>query len=168
MNTSWKGFALVADWVARSAGTGIQWRFYGQPDEAVQRACTALRNSRNESVCFAGRKPAVEIFNEVDVLVHASTEFDPFPTVLLEAARAGIPAIASSLGGGPEIVEHGVTGYVFDPSAAEIGLSHLHSLAASRSLRETVGQAARARYEEQFTIARMTRGYSEFWKSARR
>src|SRR2546422_2908287 len=40
----------------------------------------------------------------------------PFPTVLLEAAAAGVPVVASALGGAGEIVVQGETGLLFDRS----------------------------------------------------
>lgn len=54
-------------------------------------------------------------FAEIDVLVVPSLWDEPLGRVVIEANAHGVPAIVSRRGGLPEIVEHGVTGYVFDP-----------------------------------------------------
>jgi glycosyltransferase involved in cell wall biosynthesis len=168
MNAPWKGFAIAADWAARSAGAGVCWGFYGDVHPSIAGDVARLRAAANPALAFRGRMPTTRIFDEVDVLVHASTEFDPFPTVLLEAARAGIPVVASSLGGSAEIVEQGTTGYLFEPGEPEAGFVRLEELLRSRERRETMGLAARARYEARFTVSRMTQDYAAFWSGASR
>ena len=165
MNAPWKGFPIAADWASRTAGHGVRWRFYGDVHPAVA-AQIRERGEATITGSVAGRRSAREIFDEVDILVHASTEFDPFPTVLLEAARAAVPVVASSLGGGSEIVDDGTTGYIFDPRQPNRGYSRLAALLGSYDLRERMGRAARARYEQRFTISRMTKGYAAFWNQS--
>ena len=100
------------------------------------------------------------------MVVHCSTAFDPFPTVLLEAAQAGVPVVASALGGAGEIVEHGETGFVFDPAAPDVGLAYLRQLVADSDLRTRLGAAARQRHERCLRVERMVKGYAGFWKAA--
>ena len=114
---------------------------------------------------FEGKQPRERIFSEVDILVHCSTAFDPFPTVLIEAAQAGVPVVASSLGGAGEIVVHGETGFLFDPAAPEVGLAYLRRLVAESGLRARLGTAAKTRFERLFRAERMAEGYAGFWKA---
>ena len=167
MNAAWKGFDVVANWASRDFGPRVEWRFYGDLHPAVSARAARVGAFSTGRSLFLGRKPASEIFDEIDVLVHASTEFDPFPTVLLEAARAGIPVIASTLGGAAEIVDHGTTGYLFDPGAPDAGLAMLSELVGSPTTRESFGRAARLRYERKFPIESMTGGYAAFWAGVR-
>lgn len=168
MNTPSKGFGIAADWAKRSTADGVTWRFYGDPHPAVEREARARMAGAAHGIELAGRRDAKALFDEIDLLVHASTEFDSYPTVLLEAARAGIPVVASSLGGSAEIVEHGATGYLFDPRHPESGYARLAELLGSRGLREQMGRAARARFERHFTIPGMTDGYAAFWSTLSR
>ena len=80
-------------------------------------------------------------------------------------ARAGIPVIASDLGGSPEVVIEGETGFLFDPSHPDQGLAALKSLLADPTRREAMGRAARARYETHFSPQQVVDGYDQLWKS---
>lgn len=74
------------------------------------------------------------------------------PNVALEAAAAGVPVVATAVGGTPEVVEHGVTGWLV-PSRQPYTLADaLNRLLASPEQRRTMGDAARRRMREQFTF----------------
>jgi glycosyltransferase involved in cell wall biosynthesis len=89
-----------------------------------------------------------------DVLVHP-TSMDAFPTALLEAAAAGVPVVATAVGGIPEIVEEGRTGFMIEapPSPREL-VERLEPLLRRADLRREVGERARRRFQERFTAAR--------------
>jgi len=53
-------------------------------------------------------------YESIDVLVCPSTYHDPLPRVVYEAYKYGIPVIAASTGGTPEMVDHGETGYLYE------------------------------------------------------
>ena len=55
------------------------------------------------------------VLAELDVLVQPSTEPDPFPTAVVEAAVMGVPVIATNHGGVAEIVRDGVHGRLVEP-----------------------------------------------------
>jgi alpha-maltose-1-phosphate synthase len=82
---------------------------------------------------------------------------------LLESLACGTPAIASRVGGMPEFILHGRTGFVFD----EIDdlSAHLRTLAASPDLVEQMGRAGRLVVEREFDLrvagARMRAVYDE-------
>jgi glycosyltransferase involved in cell wall biosynthesis len=59
------------------------------------------------------REAMGNLYREVDFLVVTSRE-DPFPTVILEALASGTPVVGRRVGGIPEMIEHGVSGYLFD------------------------------------------------------
>ncbi len=62
--------------------------------------------------------PQEQIYKEIDLLILPS-HMEAFPFVLLEAMASGVPVIASEVGGIPEIVEHGKTGYLIPPKDSE-------------------------------------------------
>jgi len=164
MYALWKGVKQVADWIEDPLkGRDMQWCLYGEPIPRMSSRFARLAAKHPDSVLVKGALSTEDIFNEIDVLVHASVKFDPLPTVLIEAARAGIPCVASSAGGGSEIVVHGETGFLFSPNQPGSGFEFLDRLVSDAGLREEMGQRARERYEREFRVEFMVDGYRRFW-----
>jgi len=164
MYAPWKGFEIARSWARAGWPAQVRWVFFGETSAGLTAAVTELVAAMGPQVRFAGAQPREQIFGEIDVLVHCSTAFDPFPTVLLEAAERGIPVVASSLGGAGEIVVHDETGFLFDPVGAEGGLAYLIRLVGDSSLRARLGAAARTRFERLFRAERMAEGYAALWR----
>lgn len=95
----------------------------------------------------------------VDLLICPSSEFDPFPTVLLEAGQAGLATLAAGVGGVPEIVQDGMTGWVFEPRNWLQAARKLAEVLASPGLLQDAGRQAKKRVEQEFPIARMASDY---------
>jgi len=165
MYSPWKGFDIVESWIKKSEKTQIQWMLFGDVADCWKGSLSELMGQYGGRISIHGPKPTEEIFRELDILVHTSTEFDPLPTVLIEALRAGIPSIASSLGGASEIITHQKTGFLFDPSHSEGGLRHLLLLEKDADLRSGIGKAAREDFKRFFFVSRMIEKYNTFWDS---
>jgi glycosyltransferase involved in cell wall biosynthesis len=82
---------------------------------------------------------------------------EPFGLILIEAMACGTPVIAFNRGAVPEIVEHGVTGFVVEDENEAVVVSH-------RLPRLSRG-AIRRRFEERFTAKRMAREYVVVYRS---
>jgi len=78
-----------------------------------------------------------------------------FPLAVIEAMRAGLPVVASDVGGVREAVEDGVTGLLVNRGDAEGLAQALTRLLSDRALRRSLGAAARSTYEQRFTAAEM-------------
>jgi len=100
-----------------------------------------------------------QFLNNIDVLIFPSRNFDSFPTVLLEAGLAGVPAVAARVGGTREIIEDGRTGWLFEPEAWSQGAKILHRLVRNPELIAQASQAARRRVETCFTSDKMIAEY---------
>ena len=73
----------------------------------------AERLGLTERVHFLGQREDVpRLLGALDVLVHPSLEPEPFGRSVAEAQAVGVPAVASDLGGLPEIVTDGVNGFL--------------------------------------------------------
>ena len=83
------------------------------------------------------------------------TNWEGFPRSILEAMRAGLPVVASDVGGVRESVVDGTTGFVVPPCDPEALRARLGTLLRDPRLRTSFGQAGRARYEARFTFDRM-------------
>lgn len=92
------------------------------------------------------------VLDAVDVLIHPS-EQDAFPGALLEAMAARVPAVATDVGGIPEIVIDGETGLLAPaPPSVEGLIDPVQRLAESPELRERLAVAGRARLDANFTV----------------
>ncbi len=65
--------------------------------------------------------------------------------VILEAMSSGLPVVAARAGGIPEMIQDGVSGFLFDDEAEAIAA--IHQLLAEPTFRESIGHAARAQAE---------------------
>jgi glycosyltransferase involved in cell wall biosynthesis len=84
-----------------------------------------------------------------------SSRSEGFPRSILEAMRAGLPVVASDVGGAGEAVLHGKSGMVVAREDAKALAGALVLLIRSAALRRRMGEAGRARYEAHFTFDRM-------------
>jgi glycosyltransferase involved in cell wall biosynthesis len=71
--------------------------------------------------------------------------------VLLEAMASGTPVLASNLGGIPEIVQHGETGYLVEPGSVPELHDRLAELLGNPGLADRMGRAGRALVLDHFT-----------------
>jgi glycosyltransferase involved in cell wall biosynthesis len=81
-----------------------------------------------------------------------SSRSEAFPRSVLEAMRAGLPVVASDVGGVREAVAHGETGLLVPPGDAEALRAAIARLAGDASLRRVFGDAARRVYEQRFRL----------------
>ena len=102
----------------------------------------------------------------VDVFVTPSICFDTFGLVNLEAMRHGKPVVASSFGGLPEVVEDGVTGYVWNPFDVEGFAERIGRLLREPGRAREMGESGRLRLRNRFGIERLTEEFLEEYTSA--
>src|SRR6201997_4134972 len=81
---------------------------------------------------------------------------EPFGLVMIEAMACGTPVIAFNRGSVPEIVEHGVTGFIVEDAPSAAG--------AVRDVASLSRRAIRRRFEERFTARRMADDYFRLYR----
>jgi glycosyltransferase involved in cell wall biosynthesis len=82
------------------------------------------------------------------------SNWEGFPRSILEAMRAGLPVIASDVGGVRESVSDGTNGYLVPRSDTDTLADRLRCLIESTSLRLSMGKEGRVHYEQRFTFER--------------
>jgi glycosyltransferase involved in cell wall biosynthesis len=100
------------------------------------------------------RSDVAERLAESQVLVLIS-HWEGLPRSILEAMRAGLPVVASDVGGVREAVVEGETGYLVPRGDVGVLAERLAALLEDPALRKTMGQAGRDRYHESFRFERM-------------
>jgi phosphatidyl-myo-inositol dimannoside synthase len=106
-----------------------------------------------------------KLYQLCDVVVLPALAFaddvEGFGIVLLEAAAAGRPAVATRVGGIPDAVEDGKSGILVNPGDYERLSQTLVELLSSPTIRSTVGDYARDRVREAFSWNRIVGKYEK-------
>jgi glycosyltransferase involved in cell wall biosynthesis len=125
----------------------------GPRKEAMQALAQQLGLS--EQVHFTGHTTnTAEELSRAQVFVLASKS-EGFPRSILEAMRAGLPVIASDVGGVAEAIADRKTGFVVRRNDAASMTQALATLITRPEVRQELGRAGRLRYELNFTFDRM-------------
>jgi glycosyltransferase involved in cell wall biosynthesis len=92
-----------------------------------------------------------------------SSRSEGAPLSVLEAMAAGLPVVASAVGGVPEIVADGATGLLVPPGNVAALAAALEQLLADAALRRRLGAAGRERARARFDLAGLRRAHLELY-----
>ena len=154
-----KGFATAIEALARLESDARLLVLGSGPERALLEQ-TARRTGVSDRVDFLGSKPRAEVVHHLaasDVFVFPTERDEAAPLVPLEAMAAGLPVVASDIGGGAELIESGNNGLLVPPASVYSLGGAIDSLLAKDALRRRMGEAARERIVERYTIEAMTR-----------
>jgi glycogen(starch) synthase len=162
-----KGFDLVLEALSLLKDPPITWTLAGAgAEEASLRAqCTRLNLERQ--VVFTGHLPWEDIYHQMDashLVLMPSRWQEPFGLVALQAAQRARPVIAARVGGLPEVVAEGKTGWLFTPDNAHELAEQIRAASASPALRMHYGNAAQKRAETLFSMETMATRYLELYR----
>ena len=120
----------------------------------IQRKAEAMRIT--ERVKLLGKRKDVEailLSSDIAVLLSdVSTMTEGLSNAVMEYMAAGLPMIATNAGGNPEIVDHGVTGYLVNDKDVNQISEYVLELATNSVLRNEMGDNGKARIENEFSI----------------
>jgi N-acetyl-alpha-D-glucosaminyl L-malate synthase BshA len=103
----------------------------------------AHKKGIHEKTLFLGKQDNVEqILGIADVLLMPS-EMESFGLAALEAMACEVPPVASRVGGVPELITHGVDGFLADVGDVETMADHTVRLLQNADLHQQIAQAAR-------------------------
>jgi len=143
--------------------------FRGEPEWKTRMRALAADLGLGDRVVFAGwRDDVPAVLSALDVLVHPPTTPDSLPGAVLEAMAVGRPVVAAAIGGLPEIVEGGLTGYLVPPGNADALASTLRGLLGDPAARATMGAAGRRRVAREFPRERFGQAMQGVYEGIRR
>ena len=163
-----KGIDVLIDALAllRDRGTERSALLVGAgPDEAVFRELVAARNLK--AVTFSPPMPAREAFARARVMAVPSRA-ESLPYVVLEAAAARLPLVASAVGGIPEIIPAALGGLIPAGDAEALATALTQSLDSAPAGMEATTAALAARVRELFSLEAMTAGIDAAYRTALR
>jgi glycosyltransferase involved in cell wall biosynthesis len=112
-------------------------------------------NHLEKRVKLLGQRSDIpQILAASDIFV-LSSRWEGLPYTIIEAMMAGLPVVATKVGGVPELVEDGITGFLVPPRDPEALAQALQKLIDDPELRKTMGQAGREKALREFTLDRM-------------
>jgi glycosyltransferase involved in cell wall biosynthesis len=135
-----------ADFHLDLVGSGVSLEF-----------CQQLAKSLGilNKVSFLGdRRDVPELLAKAQIFI-LSTHYEGLPISILEAMRAGLPVIATSVNGIPEEIENGKTGLLVPRQDVDALAEALSKLVQVPEVRQLMGNAAREKFLREFTIERM-------------
>lgn len=91
------------------------------------------------------------------------SESEGLSNTLMEYMQVGLPAIATNVGGNPELVEEGATGKLVEKGQIEELAQAISELASNHQLQSAMGEAGKRKIAEQFSVAAMVRSHEGFY-----
>jgi glycosyltransferase involved in cell wall biosynthesis len=91
------------------------------------------------------------------------SDWEGMSNALLEAMAAGLPVVATAVGGTREVVVDGVTGLLVPPGDPDSLAEAISRLLGDSDMRHTMGEAGRARVDRHFSIEQTVRRTEELY-----
>jgi glycosyltransferase involved in cell wall biosynthesis len=129
----------------------------GPGDQGPWKALAHDLGLANDRIEFVGRVPyevMPDLYHSVDAVVLPSYS-ESYPLVALEAMACGTPIIAAEAGGVPEIIQDGVTGWLFPAGDVEALVTRVEAVLADSNRANRASARARAWVEANASIERM-------------
>jgi glycosyltransferase involved in cell wall biosynthesis len=116
-------------------------------------------------VTFLGHREDVPaLLSAADVFVLPSRS-EAFPNGAIEAMAAGLPVVASAVGGLLDLIEDGRTGLLVPPRDPEALVAALRSLVEAPARGFALGRAARAEVQQRYSFDRMVSSFEDLYLS---
>jgi glycosyltransferase involved in cell wall biosynthesis len=157
-----KDFATL---VEALAATQADYRaaFVGEGPLLPEIAVTIRQRGLTERIDLLGNRGDVPgVLASADVFV-LSSRSEGFPVSILEAMAAGLPVVATDVGGIAESVIDGETGLLVPPGDPGALAAALDRLLADSALRQRLGAAGRERVRRHFDLAGFRRAHVELY-----
>jgi glycosyltransferase involved in cell wall biosynthesis len=119
----------------------------------------------NDRVIFAGERNDVpRVLQEIDISVLPSLN-EGLSNSLLEAMAAGLPVVATRVGGNPEVVQHGKTGLLVPPRDPQALAEAITRILESPEMSRQFGRAGFDRVKDNFSLAATVRRTEDLYMS---
>jgi glycosyltransferase involved in cell wall biosynthesis len=167
-----KNIGLLLEVCSLLRARGVSFRCVSVGDGVCRPDLEALRTKLNlqNSVEFAGAQDHRQVlrwWQQARIAVLTSDD-EGMPVSLMEAAACALPVVATSVGGIPELVQHGVTGLLTPPRDAGAFADALQELIQNPSRAVEMGRAGRERVTNLFSLRRQADALLGVWSEALR
>jgi glycosyltransferase involved in cell wall biosynthesis len=122
-----------------------------------------VKNLGINALFLGERKDVAEILKVMDLFVLPSLS-EGFPVVLLEAMAAGLPVIATDVGGNKEVVLDSKTGFIVEPDNPDKLAEFIRKVLVDDDIRNKFSKEGYKRIKEKFSIAKTVDEIENLWK----
>jgi glycosyltransferase involved in cell wall biosynthesis len=144
--------------------TDVQVFFVGE-DRGIKRVLKNMAEEHRiaEQVHFLGlRNDIPEILSAMDLFVMASHE-EGFSNALIEAMAAGLPIVATDVGGNREALDEGSIGILVPPKDPDALAGALSRMIADRDMRDRMAIRAKKHVTERYSVDRMVHCFIQLY-----
>lgn len=150
---------------ARGPGQDPRARLVFVGEGALREALEArVHELRLRSVRILGARSNVPALLAAADVFALTSRWEGSPLAVMEAMAAGLPVVATSVGGVPELVHHGDTGLLVPPGASVALATALSRLLADGERRERMGEAAQRHARQHFDSRVMVARYEALYE----
>jgi glycosyltransferase involved in cell wall biosynthesis len=135
----------------------------GPDRDQVERRARELGVMR-ETLFLGYQEQVASFFAAFDAFILPSAN-EGTPVTAIEALAAGKPVVATRVGGIPDVVRDGEDGFLVAPGDVEALADRLAQLATDEKLRARMGEAARARVRERYSVERLVDDVDRLYRS---
>lgn len=151
--------------IVRTQNPAVRLWVVGSGDLKTELEKQARMLGIQHDVVFMGSRTDVPvILNALDLFVLCSFS-EGLSITLLEAMSAGLPIVATNVGGNSEVIEHGKSGLLVESDQSEDLAESILKLIVNKDLAQKMGLAASHRFAEQFSIDCMTQKMDKLYRS---
>ena len=161
-----KGHRILFDAMRRLIGPypTLKLICLGEGEEQSQLRELSERYALSHCIRFLGyQKNVAEWLRAVDINV-LPTFYEGLPLTVLEAMAAGLPTVASNVGGIPDAIQHGVSGVLVPPGDAVILADSISALLREPATRSRLGHAAQDRVRQNFCLEQQVSGTEKMYR----
>jgi len=144
---------LRAALAARARLPDAHFVFVGDGPLAPQLRESIARFGLEDRVHLAGlRRDVASVLNDIDVLV-SSSHSEAMPLAVMEALASGVPVVATRVGGVPDMIDQGESGWLVAPADFEDIAARLQQILGTPEELARMGAAARRRAVEKMSLS---------------
>ncbi len=162
-----KGHHILLEALAQCRAKGLMVKCVIAGDGPERERLQELSQSKklNDAVLFLGwRKDIKMVLAAMDIFVQPSCLTEGLPLALAEAASAGLPLIATFIGGNPEIVSDGTNGFIVPANDAVLLAQKIEFLVQNPGERALMGENSRIIWKEKFSLEKMINAIDALYK----
>lgn len=132
-------------------------------DGSMRKTYEEMVSDFKENIIFTGlRRDVAALLNAADIMVLPSIS-EGCPNVVLEAAATATPIIASNVGGVPELLTHGETGFLVPPKNVKELETAIETLIDNPKMAKEMGQKAQAYVDQNFSVEQIGKRIEKYY-----